>query len=54
MNETVVIYGIVLGAAAFLALRWMPAGLRARVGMKPRSACATKSSCGSKSCGGCH
>ncbi len=55
MNETTLIYGIVLGAAVFLALRWMPTSLRSRIGLKSGAACAsTKSACGSKGCDGCH
>lgn len=54
MNETTLIYGIVLGAAVFLALRWMPGSLRTRLGLKNGAACASKSACGSKNCGGCH
>lgn len=54
MNETTLVLGIVLGAAAFLILRWMPAPLKARIGLKDGAACASKSGCGSKSCGGCH
>ncbi len=54
MNEMTIVYGIVLGAAAFLALRWLPASLRARVGLKDGAACASKASCGSKNCDGCH
>lgn len=53
MNETVLIYGIVLGAALFLARRFMPAGLAARLGLKTAS-CADKASCGSKGCDRCH
>ena len=54
MNETTLVLGIVLGATAFLVLRWLPAGLKARIGLEGGSACATKSSCGSKGCDGCH
>ena len=54
MNEMTIVYGIVLGAAAFLVLRWLPAGLKARVGLGGGASCASKSSCGSKSCDGCH
>lgn len=55
MNEMTLVYGIVLGAAAFLALRWMPVSVRARLGLKSgASACATRSGCGSKGCDGCH
>ena len=54
MNEMTIVYGVVLGAAAFLALRWMPAGLKARLGLENGAACASKSGCGSKSCDGCH
>lgn len=55
MNETTLIYGIVLGAAAFLAMRWLPAGVKARFGIGTGgSACSTKSGCGSKGCDGCH
>ena len=54
MNEMTIVYGIVLGAAAFLVLRHLPAGLKARVGLKDGAACASKSGCGSKSCDGCH
>lgn len=49
MNETTLVLGIVLGAAAFLILRWMPASLK-----DGAAACASKSGCGSKSCDGCH
>ena len=55
MNEMTIVYGVVLGAAAFLALRWMPAGLKTRFGLGgDGGSCATKSSCGSKDCDGCH
>ena len=55
MNETTLVLGIVLGAAAFLILRWMPASLKARIGLKDgAAACASKSGCGSKSCDSCH
>lgn len=54
MNEMTIVYGVVLGAAAFLAMRWMPAGVKARLGFKDGSACASKSGCGSKNCDGCH
>jgi hypothetical protein len=53
MNETTLIYGIVLGATVFLVLRFLPTGLKARLGLKTTS-CAEKSSCGSKGCDGCH
>ncbi len=53
MNETTLIYGIVLGAAVFLVLRFLPTGLKARLGLKNAS-CAEKSNCGSKDCGSCH
>ena len=54
MNEMTIVYGIVLGAAAFLAVRWMPAGLKARFGLGGGGSCASKSNCDSKSCDGCH
>ncbi|MDK9696548.1 MAG: hypothetical protein OEL76_09165 [Siculibacillus sp.] len=50
MTETVLVYGIVLGAVAFLALRWLPRRLGSRGG---GSACASKSGCGSRDCDGC-
>ncbi len=53
MNEMTIVYGVVLGAAAFLAMRFAPAGLKARIGLKSDGACASKSGCGSKSCDGC-
>lgn len=54
MNEMTLVYGIVLGAAAFLALRFLPVGLKARLGLGRGGACASKSACGSKTCDGCH
>ena len=55
MNEMTVVYGVVIGAAAFLALRFMPTGLKARFGIGDGgSACATKSGCDTKGCDGCH
>ena len=55
MNEMTVVYGVVIGAAAFLALRFMPTGLKARVGIGGGSACASdKATCGTKGCDGCH
>ena len=37
MNETTRVLGIVLGATAFLVLRYLPAGLKARIGLKDGS-----------------
>ncbi|MFZ2502062.1 MAG: hypothetical protein WAW88_05285 [Nocardioides sp.] len=54
MNETTLIWGIVLGAAAFLVLRFLPAGLKARIGLGGGGTCGAKSGCGSKGCDGCH
>lgn len=56
MNETMIVYGVVLGAACYVGWRYLPASLRARLtpGSANGSSCASKSSCGSKDCDGCH
>lgn len=55
MNESMLVYGIVLGAGLFVALRFMPASLKARFGLGGGKSCGT-GSCDTKSggCDGCH
>jgi hypothetical protein len=55
MNETVIVFGVVLGAAIFVLWRLLPAGVKARVAPSSGSSCSS-GACGSKNCGdgGCH
>ena len=55
MNESVLVYGIVLGAGLFVGWRLLPAAIRARFAPTSGSSCSS-GSCGSKNCGdgGCH
>lgn len=55
MNETVLVYGVVLGAAVWLLWRFLPAALKARIAPANASSCSSKG-CGSKGCdgGSCH
>ncbi|MCE1235399.1 MAG: hypothetical protein LWW93_03485 [Hyphomicrobiales bacterium] len=55
MNETVLVFGVVLGAAAFVLWRFLPANLKARIAPNAGSSCSS-GGCGSKDCdgGSCH
>ena len=55
MNESVLVYGVVLGAAIWIVWRYLPASLKARIAPASGGSCATKG-CGSKDCdgGSCH
>lgn len=55
MNETVLVYGVVLGAAVWLLWRFLPATLKVRIAPANASSCSSKG-CGSKGCdgGSCH
>lgn len=55
MNETVLVSGVVLGAAVFVLWRFLPASLKARIAPNAGSSCSS-SGCGSKNCdgGSCH
>lgn len=59
MIENLVVLTIVAAAVAWLARSWMPAALRARLGLGAPRTCgggdpAKKSVCGKSDCGGCH
>lgn len=56
MNESVLVFGVVLGAAIFVLWRFLPASLKARLAPSGGSSCGTGGGCGSKNCGdgGCH
>lgn len=59
MIENLVVAAIVAAAVAWLARSWIPAPLRARLGLGPARGCGgsndgKKSACGKGDCGGCH
>lgn len=58
MIENLLVAAIVAAAVAWLARTWMPATLRARLGLGPTRACgdasAARSACGKSDCSGCH
>lgn len=55
MNETVLVYGIVLGAAIGVIWRFLPGSLKARIAPSGGS-CASDKGCGLGKCdgGSCH
>lgn len=58
MIENLVVALIVTAAVAWLARSWMPASLRARLGLGVARGCGDtatpRTGCGKTDCGGCH
>ena len=56
MNESVLVFGVVLGAAIFVLWRFLPVGLKARFAPNAGGSSCSSGSCGSKNCdgGSCH
>lgn len=55
MIQSLIVALIVAGAALWLARRWLPAGLRARLHLGSAATCSGPAkACGSKDCNGCH
>lgn len=52
MNDSMIVYGVVLGAALYVGLKYLPAGLKARFGLGGGKSCAS-GSCATKPDGGC-
>jgi hypothetical protein len=55
MSQSVLVFGVVLGAAVFVLWRFLPASLKARIAPSGGSSCSS-GGCGSKNCdgGSCH
>ncbi len=53
MNDTMIVYGVVLGAALYVGLKYLPAGLKARFGLGGGGKSCASGSCATKPDGGC-
>lgn len=56
MNETVLVFGAVIGAAVYVLWRFLPANLKAVVAPNAGKSSCSSGGCGSKDCdgGSCH